>query len=196
MNGASRSPLLSMSIWLIVTFFLLFVPPLLVYKMKTTKSKPVSLNSLSAPMASKSVQPPIEKTVSEKTIEYKMYGRVVRFGNETPDGIMITFVLDADPVQTVMAGVVRPQAKTYELVRYDTNFEKSLAVERVLGKDLVLQALSTPRSLELGLTFPKVGPSAEDESRMKDLDSIIAGNWKSMPTQRLEVRSIGIRSRM
>lgn len=125
-----------------------------------------------------------------------MYGRVVRFGNETPDGIMITFVLDADPVQTVMAGVVRPQAKTYELVRYDTNFEKSLAVERVLGKDLVLQALSTPRSLELGLTFPKVGPSAEDESRMKDLDSIIAGNWKSMPTQRLEVRSIGIRSRM
>ena len=196
MSAASRSPFLSSYIWLIIVCFFLFVPPLLVYKMKIAKSKPVPLGSLSAPMASKLVQPPIEKTVGEKTIEYRMYGRVTKVNKETTDGIAITFVLDADPIQTVLAGFIRPQKNEYELVRYDTNFEVKRTVERTSGTELILQALSSARQLEFGLIFPKLGQSSEDVSLMRDLDGIIRGNWKSLPEQRLMISSIGVKAKM
>ncbi|MBP9814088.1 hypothetical protein KBC80_02740 [Candidatus Woesebacteria bacterium] len=196
MRGASHSSTMYKGVWVIVVCALLFVPPVFIYKMKATKNQKDSTNFLSTPITSKSVQPPIVKTVSEKTIEYRMYGRVVQVNKETSDGITVTFVLDADPVQTVLAGFVRPQEKEYKLVRYDANFEQKLALDRVSGAELTVQALSSPRSLEFGLIFPKAGLSADDESRMRDLDSIIRGNWKSLPTHRLMISFIGVKARM
>lgn len=191
-----RPPVAYKGLWVVVTLFLLFVPPLLVYKMKNAKNTQNSSHTKASPVASKSVPQPIIKSIGENTIEYRLYGRVMQVGKESPSGIPFMFVLDADPVQTVMAGFIRPQEKKYELLRYDSNFNKRLDGEWISGTELVLQALASSRSLELALTLPKNGRSTEEESLIGDLDSIIGGNWKSMPTQRLMIHSIGVKARM
>ncbi len=196
MSRVFGEPTIHRGIWVIVFCALLFLPPLLVYKMKADGNPQKTPNPLSAPLASRSVRPSIEKIVTEKAIGYRLYGRVVQVGKETASGIAVRFVLDADPVQTVLAGFVRPQEKVYELVRYDVNFNKKLAVERISGTELILQALSSTRPLEFGLEFPKNGLSAYDEERMRELDGIIRGNWKSLPSQRLLIQSIGVRARI
>lgn len=134
--------------------------------------------------------------MNEKYIEYKLYGRVVKAGKETTKGIPVIFVVNADPVQTVLAGLIQHTPKGYELIRYDAKYDKKVSIDYVSDSELTIQALSSSRPLELKIRFLKINISGDDQSNINSLDAVIRGDWKAMPTKQLIIETVGLSGRI
>jgi hypothetical protein len=183
------------SIGIVFVGILLIVPLLLSFRMHSVKNTS-SVSHANVRLASKALQPPVTRVMKENTVVYRLYGRVIGVKAEREDGIDITFVLDADPLQSLLSGHIRREEKGYALLRYGASFESESAQETISGKELTMQALAPSRLLELGVVFPAQGISVDDKVIMEGLDRIMLGNWKTPPQTRMTVDFIGISGKM
>lgn len=183
-------------LFIIILLALPLIPPVLYMQMHANQDQKSSIISIPRTSARKEIQPPIIRTLQDKSIHYKLYGRVINVGVEDADGLVIMFVLDADPIQTILAGRMTKSENGYLFTRYGATRADKVSEERVSREKLALVVFEPGHQLEIGLVFNPASRDAQDKSIMSSLDAVLRGNWKQLPTELMPIRSIGVRGRM